>query len=102
VGPWNRGIEKRRRETPLPTGATPVVSLRDWLERPGDELVRELDRLYVPRNDSRWLRRNALVAAGNRGSHALRRPVERWAGSDDPVLADSARWALARMEERER
>jgi epoxyqueuosine reductase QueG len=76
------------------------VSLRDWLERPGDELVRELDRLYVPRNDPRWLRRNALVAAGNLGTDALRRPVERYAKSDDPVLADTACWALARMEGR--
>ena len=30
---------------------------------PGEELVAEFDRLYVPKNDPRWLRRNALVAA---------------------------------------
>ena len=45
----------------------PVVSLVDWLERDGEELVDELDRLYVPRNDVRWLRRNALVALANTG-----------------------------------
>ena len=43
------------------------VSLAEWLDRGGDDLVAELNRLYVPRNDARWLRRNALVAAGNVG-----------------------------------
>ena len=36
--------------------------------RDGAELVDEVDRLYVPRNDPRWLRRNALTALGNVGA----------------------------------
>jgi len=101
VCPWNRGIEKRRagRAAPEP-GSTPYVSLRDWLERDGEELVADLDRLYVPRNDSRWLRRNALVAAGNVGTAELRTSIERHARSDDPVLSDAAEWALERLAER--
>ena len=71
VCPWNRGVEKRRRGM---SGDDPhgVVSLADWLDREGAELVAEFDRLYVPRNDPRWLRRNALVAAGNVGSCGAR------------------------------
>jgi len=76
------------------------VSLRDWLERDGEELVAELDRLYVPRNDPRWLRRNALVAAGNTGSPELVPTVESFAESDDPVLRDAAEWALTQIEVR--
>ena len=80
--------------------ATPVVSLAEWLDRDPGELVEEFDRLYVPKNDGRWLRRNALIAAGNVGSAALRPSIEREVPSEDPVLADAASWALARMNER--
>ncbi len=71
VCPWNRGVEKRRGGSPLSAEPTSPVSLKDWLERDGDELVAEFDRLYVPRNDPRWLQRNALIAAGNIGSREL-------------------------------
>ena len=91
VCPWNRGIEKRR------AGAEPgeaVVSLADWLS--ADDLADRYDRLYVPRNDSRYLRRNALVALGNIGGDpALARP---YAEGDDPLLREHAEWALARLE----
>src|SRR5437762_2271693 len=65
VCPWNRGVERRRADLPADAGAH--VSLIDWLEADGQALVDELDRLYVPRNDARWLHRNALVALGNVG-----------------------------------
>ena len=97
VCPWNRGIEKRRAGLPRAPDATPVVSLREWLELDGPALVAELERLYVPRNDARWLRRNALVAAGNVGTAALAPLVERLASGDDPVLRDTADWALDRL-----
>ena len=70
--PWNRGVERRRAGEPLPAGAEPVVSLVDWLEADGDELRRRYDRLFVPRNDPRFLRRNALVALGNEADRARR------------------------------
>ncbi|HUH14641.1 MAG TPA: tRNA epoxyqueuosine(34) reductase QueG [Gaiellaceae bacterium] len=101
VCPWNRGVEKRRAGTTPPEGAEPSVSLLDWLESDGDELVRRYDRLYVPRNDPRWLRRNALVAAGNAGRPAERAAVEPYAESGDEMLAEHARWALARIDERD-
>ncbi len=100
VCPWNRGIEKRRRDVVLPAEATPTVSLADWLERDGSELVAEFDRLYVPRNDPRWLRRNALVALGNSGEPEDREIAERYAESDDDVLRDAAEWALGQIARR--
>jgi len=97
VCPWNHPVERRLADAPLPADATPVVSLRDWLELDGDELVSEYDRLYVPRNDPRWLRRNALIAAGNVGTEALLPVVEPYTKSDDPILGEAASWALARI-----
>jgi epoxyqueuosine reductase len=100
VCPWNRGIEKRRAGLEPPVGAEPAVSLVDWLEGDGAELVERFERLYVPRNDPRWLRRNALVAAGNVGGEAERPAVARWAESHDELLREHAGWALARLDER--
>src|SRR5439155_11660942 len=67
VCPWNRGVEKRRANRPLSADAEPVVSLVEWLESDPHELARRYDRLYVPRNDGRYLQRNALIALGNTG-----------------------------------
>jgi epoxyqueuosine reductase len=99
VCPWNRGVEKRR-AAPAPPEAEPFVSLVDWLESTDEDLRERYDRLYVPRNDSRYLRRNALIAAGNVGGDVERRAVAPYADSDDELLREHARWALARLEER--
>jgi epoxyqueuosine reductase len=65
VCPWNRGIEKRRAAEPLPPDAEPHVSLADWLNAEPGELRDRYARLYVPRNDGRYLQRNAQIAAEN-------------------------------------
>jgi epoxyqueuosine reductase len=100
VCPWNRGVERRRRGLPVEPSAH--VDLLEWLREdtgPDGEL---LARLYVPRNDPRWLRRNALVALGNagRGEPAEIEALEAYAGGPDGLLSDHARWALRRLEER--
>jgi epoxyqueuosine reductase len=97
VCPWNRGVEKRRARQPLAAAAEPAVSLVDWLEASDEELRDRYARLYFPRNDPRYLRRNALVAAGNSAEPGLALSVERWAGSDDELLAEHAAWALRRL-----
>jgi epoxyqueuosine reductase len=65
VCPWNRGVEKRRAGRPLSDDAEPVVSLREWLEAEPAELSSRYDRLYVPRNDGRYLQRNARIVLEN-------------------------------------
>jgi epoxyqueuosine reductase len=65
VCPWNRGVEKRRAGEPLPSGAEPHVSLADWLSADPGELRARYARLYVPRNDGRFLQRNAQIAGEN-------------------------------------
>jgi epoxyqueuosine reductase len=97
VCPWNRGVEKRRAdERPVP-GAEPVVSLLEWLEAPDEELKERYDRLYFPRNDPRYLRRNALVAAGNSGAASLLDAVDRLRHDEDDLLREHARWAADRL-----
>jgi epoxyqueuosine reductase len=97
VCPWNRGVEKRRRGEEVAELAEPHVSLVEWLEAPADELVSRYDRLYVPKNDPRYLRRNALVAAGNSGDAALEPLVAGYAEGNDPMLREYAEWALERL-----
>jgi epoxyqueuosine reductase len=95
VCPWNRGVEKRRAGEPPPAGAEPHVSLVDWLEGSDEELAARYDRLFVPRNDPRYLRRNALVALGNAGGDPA--PALPFAEGDDPLLREHAEWALDRL-----
>jgi epoxyqueuosine reductase len=94
VCPWNRGVEKRRADA---DPGEAHVSLVEWLTLDPDELRRRYDRLYVPRNDARWLRRNALVAAGNVGGEAEAHVVATFVDDEDEVLREHARWALERL-----
>jgi epoxyqueuosine reductase len=96
VCPWNRGVEKRRRHASLPADATPHVSLVDWLRADEDELRQRYARLFVPRNEGRWLQRNALVAAGNVGGAEERDAAEAYLDADDDMLREHAAWAVAR------
>jgi len=96
VCPWNRGVERRRAGEPAPSGVESHVSLVDWLQADGAELAERYDRLFVPRNDPRYLRRNALVALGNAGDPRARSAAEPFAGGDDPLLREHAEWALGR------
>jgi epoxyqueuosine reductase len=100
VCPWNRGVEKRRADMPLPSGAEANVSLVDWLERGADELADDYRRLFVPRNDGRYLQRNALVALGNAGRAEDRAIAEDYLAGDDPLLREYAAWACGRLDER--
>jgi len=99
VCPWNRGVERRLAdEQPSAEGHIDLVT---WLEQDGRALVEEYDRLYVPRNDSSWLRRNALVALGNNGTREHEPVLRRFAAAaDDDMLREHAAWALERLRER--
>ena len=93
VCPWNSGPARRAGELPEDPGAW--VSLAEWLELPGDELLARHEHLYVPERDPRYLRRNALVALGN-GPAEWRELARPYADDADPLLRDAARRALTR------
>jgi epoxyqueuosine reductase len=100
VCPWNRGVEKRRADTSLPANAEPHVRLVDWLQDDDASLRQRYERLYVPKNDVRYLRRNALVALGNTGAVSDLALVEPFLSGDDELLLEQAEWSVARIEER--
>jgi epoxyqueuosine reductase len=100
VCPWNRGVERRRAEDSAPDGATPHVRLADWLHGDPAALVTEYERLYVPRNDPRYLRRNALVALGNTGGLEDLPLAESFLDDDDELLREQAAWTVTRIQER--
>ncbi len=104
VCPWNL---RERREVP-----TDREGLRERI-RPRPEWVRPAIAWLLELDETRWreatrrsalrrtryqgLLRNALVAAGNSGDPALASLVRRHAEGSDPLLAEHARWALARL-----
>jgi epoxyqueuosine reductase len=100
VCPWNRGVEKRRAGDSLPTDATPHVSLADWLAGDGPELRKRFERLFVPRNDPRYLRRNALIALGNTGTRDDVALAEPFLEDDDELMREQAEWTVTRIERR--
>ena len=100
VCPWNRGVEGRRARHRLTPDHEPTVSLREWLGRTDADLTASYDRLYVPQNDARFLRRNALVAAGNCATDDIEPEVQGYVDSNDAMLAEHASWALDRLRAR--
>jgi epoxyqueuosine reductase len=100
VCPWNRGIEKRRAHDAVPDTAEPHVRLADWLDDDGDVLRERYRRLYVPRNDPRYLQRNALVALGNVGRREDAALAKPFLDKEDELLREQAEWAMTRIQER--
>jgi epoxyqueuosine reductase len=104
VCPPNRAIERRQHVadgTSMADGAW--VGLLDVLASSDAELLDAHGRWYVPDRDPRYLRRNALLALGNVGrpnDPAVTATVRAHVVGDDSMLAEHARWALGRLEER--
>lgn len=99
VCPWNRfASEAQANKAFAPRAELAAPALADLLAL-DDASFRELfsgspiKRIGVAR-----MTRNCLIAAGNSGDATLRPSVERHLDSDDPVIADAARWALDRLQ----
>ena len=104
VCPWN---QRTRRQVPedgaglrkrlAPRAAWRAPSLAWLLDL--DESAWRAATADTALRRARWqgLIRNALVAAGNAGDASLVPAVRRHAAGDEPLLAEHARWALARL-----
>jgi epoxyqueuosine reductase len=73
------------------------VDLMSLLGSDDRTLLRRYQRFYVPRNDPRYLRRNALIALGNTGGEDSVGVLAGFAGHRDPMLREHAAWALERV-----
>jgi epoxyqueuosine reductase len=105
VCPWNSRPRRRIPEDRL--GLRERLRARpEWL-RPSLEWILGLDEAgwrsatrgtALRRSKYRGLMRNALVAAGNSGCASLAPALARHAESEDALIAEHARWALARLD----
>ncbi len=77
-----------------PAGRVDVVAL---LAAPDADLAAHFARFYVPGNEMRHLRRNALVVLGNSGDRSLVAVVAPHVTDPDPLLRGHAAWALGRL-----
>jgi epoxyqueuosine reductase len=104
VCPWNQRERRRIPADPLglrarmasrPEWVAPAIA---WVLALTEDAWRSATRRTALRRARyRGLLRNALVAAGNAGDPALAPLVRRHAEGPDPLLAEHARWALARL-----
>jgi epoxyqueuosine reductase len=100
VCPWNRRA---------PIAGKQGLTRRDELVNPSLQWLAELDaagfkRLFsgspIERTKRKRLHRNVAIAIGNSGDLDCVPALERWAqADDDPVLQESAIWALNRLRE---
>lgn len=74
------------------------VDLRWMLEASDQELLDRFSYFYIPRRHPRYLRRNALVAAGNDGHSDLFGLVAGYLGHRDWLLRAHAVWAISRID----
>ncbi len=105
VCPWNQRERRRVPDDPLglcariaprPEWVRPAIG---WVLALSEERWRQATRkTALRRTRYRGLLRNALVAAGNTGDATLVPLVRRHAEGSDAMLAEHARWALARLE----
>jgi epoxyqueuosine reductase len=104
VCPWNQ--RSRRRVPPDAQGLRAALAPREawlaptlaWLLALDEASWRDATRhTALRRARYQGLLRNALVAAGNSGDASLAPLVRRHAQGGDPLLAEHARWALARL-----
>ena len=97
VCPWNRkapatsAAEFQAREELV----NPAL---DWLaEISAEEFRRTFRGSPVRRAKRAGLRRNAVIAMGNSGDRKFLAVLERLAGDEDEVVAESAAWAVRKL-----
>jgi epoxyqueuosine reductase len=98
VCPWNRFASEAQANkafAPRPELAAPALADLLALD---DASFRELfSGSPIKRIGVNRMIRNCLVAAGNSGDPLLKAAVAAQLGSDDPVVADAAKWAIERL-----
>ncbi|MGI9644016.1 MAG: epoxyqueuosine reductase, partial [Ilumatobacteraceae bacterium] len=90
-----------RNTVSLPADSAAWVDVVGLLDADDTEIEQRFGRWYIAGREMRWLRRNALVVAGNVGDpndERVREVVERYRAHDDPMLAEQASWAGERLD----
>ena len=98
VCPWNKFAEAAHANRAfLPRAELAAPALADLLALDDAAFRQVFAGSPIKRIGRDRMMRNCLIAAGNSGSAALRAPVARLLDDPDPVVAEAAQWALARL-----
>jgi epoxyqueuosine reductase len=101
VCPWNRRAP-RSADAELAVRPELVNPALAWLAELDAESFRSLFRQSpVQRAKLNGLLRNVAIAMGNSGLASYQPKLQEWAAGSDPVLAEAAQWALARLSSNE-
>jgi epoxyqueuosine reductase len=96
VCPWNRRAPISE-DTELASRQELVNPALAWLAELDAQTFRNLFRHSpVQRTKLNGLLRNVAIAMGNSGLASFAPKLQEWAAGSEPVLAEAARWALAR------
>ncbi len=98
VCPWNRFAQATEEPAFLPRAELTAPKLADLLALDDTAFRALFSGSAIKRIGVKRFLRNCLYAAGNSGQSDLVPAVRAHLTSDDPVLADAARWALERLE----
>lgn len=99
VCPWNRRA---------PVGRHPAMQARAELVNPSLKMLASMDGAAfksafcgspLERTGRKRLHRNVAIAMGNSGDPQHRPRLQEWSDGEDPVLAESAVWALRQLDE---
>ncbi len=97
VCPWNKFAQVTR-ETKLATpGDASSVSLADFLSMDDAAFRKRFSGSPVKRIGHARFVRNCLIAAGNSRCTNLIDPIRKWIDDPDPIINESAQWALDKL-----
>ncbi len=98
VCPWNsQSLHKPNRQALQPRRELINPAL-DWLAGlDAHDFKRQFKGSPLERTGRKRMLRNVAIAMGNSGEARFLPQLEAWAAGEDPVLADAAQWARARL-----
>jgi epoxyqueuosine reductase len=94
VCPWNRAAPVSGDPT---FEARAVPELENWVKLTPEGFNHTFVESPIARAKHSGMLRNAAIAMGNSGNEMFRGPLEDLTGSADEVVAEHARWALAKL-----
>jgi epoxyqueuosine reductase len=98
VCPWNRFADTaRRNQAFVPRAELAAPALADLLDLDDTAFRQVFAGSPIKRIGRDRMVRNAAIAAGNSGRTELVPALERLAGDEDPVVAEAAQWAVAKL-----
>jgi epoxyqueuosine reductase len=95
--PWNRFAQATTHEALQPRADLTAPRLADLAALDDAEFRRTFAASPIKRIGRNRFVRNVLNAIGNSGAPALQPVAERLATDPDPVVAEAAHWAAARL-----